>query len=156
MIPRSDERPKTIAVRCNGRHGEGNAQAAISPGHLIVVDDESTDLPRTPPLVKVNPTAGAAVPVRIAKEQPLNGKMTTDNYAAGDVVPYVHCLPGDRVMCRVADEFVATPGAILKGHSDGTFVAHGGTGTALVEVYDNVDLSIDPLTNELLVQCVVL
>jgi hypothetical protein len=143
MIPRTGERPKTIFLKGQGYHEEGKAKAgsAILPGHLLEVDSTSTDLPRSPEIVDVFSTSGGADAVRVAKEDFLRGRTIHDVYAAGDIVPYHHCVSGDVVMLRVADNFSADPGALLKAHTDGTVIAHGGSGTALFELMEVVDFS---------------
>lgn len=143
MIPRTGERPKTIFLKGQGYHGEGKAKAAsaILPGHLLKVDSTSEDLPQLPEIVDVNSTSGSPAALRVAKEDYLQGRTIHDVYDAGDIVPFHHCVSGDVVMLRVADNFSGSPGDLLKAHTDGTVVAHGGTGTALFQLMEVVDFS---------------
>lgn len=147
MIPRTEERPKTIILKqIQHSHEEGRAGVAdILPGMAVIIDsDASTDLPRTPEVLIPNDTAGADVVLRVVKEQKLTGGLVDDAYAVDDVVPYAFVRSGDVFMARVVDEFVGVEGDPLKLDDDGTFVLQGGTGTIVAEVEEDVDFSVDP------------
>lgn len=147
MVPRTEERPKTIILKqIEHSHEEGRAGAAgILPGMAVIIDsDASTDVPRTPEVVIPNDTAGADVVLRVVKENRLIGGLVDDAYADGDVVPYSILKPGDVFMARVVDEFVGVEGDPLKLAADGTFVLQGGTGAVVAEVEEDVDYSVDP------------
>jgi hypothetical protein len=124
MIPRTDERPKTIFLKTRyQKHEEGIAKEGedIMPGMLIQIDASSTDQPRTNPVVIKHATAGGRARLLICKEDFLQGKGIGDVIADGDVVPYLEAEAGETFLARVADDFDATPGTYLQSAGDGTF-----------------------------------
>lgn len=141
MIPRADERGKTILLKTlMQQHDEGRAaEDGILPGMLIEITSDSEDIPRTPPLVQKCTASGTAVRKLICKEDFLQGKGIGDEIDEGDIVPYHECQPGDVVLVRVADDYEAIPGVLLKSAGDGTFEDHGGSGVALFQIENAID-----------------
>lgn len=141
MIVRPDERPKTIIIQSRVMYrseGRAKADADIMPGMLVEVDTQE-DIPRIPPVVKKHATSGGPARRLIALEAFKQGLGLGDVIPDGDIVEMHECQPGDIVLVRVADDFTAVPGTKLKSGGAGTLIAHGGTGTALFEVADDVD-----------------
>jgi len=141
MNPRTTERPNTIALQWDGKFEEGRAQGEIYPGMALEVTTDEAHPQQFPIGVKANSIAGSALPVRIAIEDRLGniantilGKTIETAYAADDLVPYVIPNSGDILQVRVAQNSNFAMGAPLKLHTDGTFIAHGGTGTLVAMV----------------------
>ena len=160
MVPREDERPKTIVLKCdpNSQHEEGRAKAgeAIYPGMLIMVDyAESDDMPRTPEIVKKHNAQGTAVAPRIVKEDRLRGdKIYTDAYDDDDVIPYHHCQSGDVVMVRVAAGSEINEDTLLTSAGNGLLEPAGAGDVALFIAGEKIYLSGDDATDPPLIRAV--
>ena len=149
MIPRADERPRTIGLKWNGMHEEGRAVATgILPGYLIELTDAEDDVPRLPARCIAHNNQGVQVPFRIALEDRLGnkagqiqGKNIDTPYEEDDIVFYVVGLPGDVFQVRVAPQSTWTIGTQLCSAGDGTFEALAGGDIALCEVEENIDFS---------------
>lgn len=149
MIPRTDERPNTIALKWNGHAEEGRAKVdGILPGYLIELATDETDVPRLPATVQVHSAQGVKPRIRIAKEDRLGnvqgsieGRTIDTPYEEGDIVPYVELVPGDVFLGRVAPQYTAVIGTELTSAGDGTFEAVGGGDVALVEIEETIDFS---------------
>lgn len=163
MVPRTGERPKTIVLvgDLNKYHREGRAsEAGIYPGMLIELDSDADDMPHSPPGVSKHTSAGADCPVRIVKEDYLQGKTINDaiDYGLvdgenqGGIVMYHHAQPGDVVLARVASGTNWAVGTQLGSAGNGLFAASGTK--RLLEVAEAYDGSAD--TTYSLVRCEVL
>jgi hypothetical protein len=159
MIPRADERPKTIALQISGPYDEGRSASQgtaadnIGPGCLIELV-ETTDVPRVPSDCQRQSTAGEDCAVRIAVEDRMSGRgpeykggrSLDDLFEDEDIVPFRTLLPGDIALVRIAATADFAQGDKLEAAGDGTFVALA-SGKALVEAYESVDYgaSVDGL-----------
>lgn len=164
MTPRDPQRPNVIDVNCPGaERGEGLCKHGVTtmlPGMLIDIDSTSANRPQSLPVVKLHGTEGADCVFRIAKNDLMRGQglddaftptptdeeIEDDTESEFNFVPWVVPKPDEGVMVRVADEFSAANGTLLKSAGDGTFIAHGGTGKALCQVddEDGPDYTVDP------------
>lgn len=113
---------RTIFQRGLGYHDEGEANAALYPGHVI-------ELMSTGKYRKQS-EAGARAERLIACEDALQGSTIETAFAAADIVPFVACAPGDRVLGRLPAAAVAVAkGDRLRLNGDGCVVQNG-TGLA--------------------------
>ncbi len=97
------------------RHEEGVAGGAITPGHLIMLDD-------TGKYIK-NANDGDACEKLFAIEDALQGKSIDDAYATDDVVSFVIAKPGDVVFAFLGVGEACDPGDLLSSNGDGTLRA---------------------------------
>ena len=144
MIPREDERSKTIFLKPRFQmHEEGQAKDSedIKPGMLIEIDGSSTDLPRSLPIVKKSTANGTKCRLLICKEAFLQGLGIGDVIPDGDVVPFAEAMPGEVFLVRVPADYAAVPGAKLSSVGDGTF-DDAGSDVPLVEVEDTIDWDV--------------
>jgi hypothetical protein len=98
------EYPKTIVLRgeLSERHEEARANAALSPGHIIMKNASNKVLKHA--------TAGGGGQMWVAKERGMFGTPSgtiNDAYAADDLVFYHMPQPSDLLFCRVAAAAVA-------------------------------------------------
>lgn len=162
MIPRDTERPRTIALKTQGHYEEGRAEGAILPGQVIKMVASDAATPTYPMGVVVDTANGVATAMRIAIEHRLGnndsekryGNSVDDAYAADDIVPYIHAVPGDVFLLRVPDNAEYEVGDKLEATGDGNFEIVS-AGVALAEVeeyYDAPNVS----ANTVLVRCRIL
>lgn len=104
---------RTIILKGQGIRKEGEADSAITPGHLIAqASDGKFD---------VHGTAAANAAKTFAVENELAGKEIDDAYADGDRLFYEHCVPGQEVYALVAASAAAIViGDFLESAGDGT------------------------------------
>lgn len=171
MIPRTDERPSTIALQVSGKYEEGRADTdtTIYPGMALELTTDEPNQAQLPPGVKPNSSAGFSGPVRIAKEILLGNPNPTQRFGStlgtaykgelsssgddnvfdnGDLVPYFIPAPGDIYLARVAASSSWTFGSRLQLHSDGTFVALS-SGAAVAQVMETIDFGDDAYSDAL-------
>jgi hypothetical protein len=166
MIPRVDERPNTVRLQWqDSKYEEGRAAAdtTIYPGMALELTDDESGISQFPP--GVTPSSGAVSVLRIAVESLLGGvgnvvegrdiadpylggdsEVITDPveaFLAGELVPYIIPRSGDVFGARVAADGDFTIGEALKLHTDGTFVAQGGTGTIVAVAEETHDFGDD-------------
>jgi hypothetical protein len=157
MIPRDDERPRTIGLKWDGFHEEARATTAtIKPGHLIELID-TPDVPRLPPDCRLR-SSGAAAVLRIAIEDRLGnsagnlaGRDINTAYANDDIVFYVTPKKGDVFQMRVVAGSAWTVGTKMAASTNGTIIAIG-AGVGVAEIEETKDLDA---TDEL-IRCRVL
>jgi hypothetical protein len=103
----------TIRIKCYAdRREEALADAALSPGHLLMKNSTNEVLKNTATTQKL---------VAVAIEDYHQGKTIDDAYSSGDVVSYIHPMPGDVVQLRVAAaEEAIVIGDALQPKNDGT------------------------------------
>lgn len=103
---------KTIALKGGYIRKEGEASAAITPGHLIEFGGAAD--------VRVHATAGGQARRAFALENDLIGRDIDDAYAAGDVVQYGVFVPGAEVYAKLQAAETCTKGDALESAGDGT------------------------------------
>lgn len=129
--------PNKIALVPYGHHEEANAEAALSPGHLVERTSTGT--------VQKHSTEGGLAERRWAKEDALQGKTVDDAYAAADVVSIHDALPGDKVWAYIqAGQDIAIGDKLISG-GDGTLIEDGteASGTTVRQVLAVADEAID-------------
>ncbi len=104
---------KTISLKGDYIRKEDEADAAITPGHLIE---------RTTTGVKVHATIGGAGAKAFALENDLIGKGIDDAYAAGDAVQYGVFVPGAEVYAKLAAGETCSKGDALESNGAGALV----------------------------------
>lgn len=104
---------------------EGQASAALSPGHLVERGGSK--------IFQVQATAKAACSPMFAVENDLLGKEITDAYAANDNVVVAFALPGAEINARLAasasaivanDALEATGDGTVRKFTDGVIIGH--------------------------------
>jgi hypothetical protein len=88
------------------QHEEGILAAAGSPGMNVVMTSATErmkvhTITPGPTAVAAAGSGAAAGPVKLLKEDVLNGRTVDTAYAVGEQVPYHNCQPGDIVQVRV-------------------------------------------------------
>lgn len=117
-----------------GRTEEWPADAALKPGHLVMVNSTSEALKYA--------TAGGDGPIMIAMEDSYQGKTIDDAYATGDVVFVYVAQKGDKLNGRLAAAATAVVvGSALKHDGAGGLMLQGGTGTIIGFAEEAVDNS---------------
>lgn len=116
--------PNTILLKCKGHREEYPADAALKPGHLVVVNSTGEVLKHA--------VAGQRVPVMIACEDALQGKTKDDAFAAADPVPVVTGVKGDVIYVRLQSGQNAAKGDGLYSAGDGTFAVSSVPGASTV------------------------
>lgn len=123
--------PNTVVLRHHGRYSEALAIGICKPGHLLALDSNEK--------VAVHAVPGGKTELLIAREDALQGKLTTDAYAVADVVFFIIALPGTTFLGRLPANCPAVViGQRLCSNGDGTLVPMSGTGRQL---YQNVAAS---------------
>ena len=107
---------KTIVLIGDPRTEESLAAAAITPGDLIA-------LASTGKVARHAVAGGWAEPL-FAKEDALQGKEISEDYAADDIVNYAVCRPGDVINVRIAAATDVTLGAALQSAGNGTLTPY--------------------------------
>lgn len=141
--------PNRIVLKSANRHDEGTAAAALKPGHVVEVTSAST----SPPTVQKQSAYGKRAERLIAVEDALQGKLTTDSFSSGDIVPMVVADPGDEVLLRLPAYAAAVvtgdmlilngDGCVVKGaglsrpyYSNTAVSAAAGTSSATIQAFD--------------------
>jgi hypothetical protein len=103
--------PNTITLKDEGRafRKEGEASAAITPGHLIEFGGGEE--------LRVHSTVGGAARRAFALENDLIGKGPLDAYAANDIVQYGVFPPGAEVWAITSE--AVNKGDFLESAGDG-------------------------------------
>lgn len=85
-------RPRRIHLKktSDPQYDEGRAGATITPGMLIKLNNANAYIPHN--------AADVVAARQFALEDALQGKTIDNNYASGDLVRFVHALPGDHVL----------------------------------------------------------
>jgi hypothetical protein len=164
MVPRTDDRPSTIRLQWqDSKYEEGRAapDTTIYPGMALEPTADEENVAQFPPGVQPNSSAGVDAVLRIAVECLLGGvgnvkegRTVADPYLGGitangeafldgEIVPYIVPKKGDYFMARVATDASFAVGDLLKLHTDGTFIAHGGSGKAVAEAMETHDFGAD-------------
>jgi len=126
--------PKTILLKGAGRHEEYPADAALKPGHLLILNATGEVLKHA--------TSGGVGECMIAKEDALQGKTIADAYAAGDIVMVDIPAPGDWRYIRIPAAAAAiVKGDFLMSNGDGTFVKRTAANHVFFQAEEAVDNS---------------
>lgn len=104
--------PSTICLKGTFERKEGEASAAITPGHLVEFGG-ANDL-------QVHSTAGGVARKAVALENDLIGKGITDAYAAGETVQYGVFPSGSEFYGILAAAETCSRGDALESAGDGT------------------------------------
>ena len=105
--------PETIFLKGLYVQKEGQASAALSPGHLVERGGSKA--------FRKQSTEKGVCSVMFAVENDLIGKEITDAYAANDNVVVVYALPGAEINARVAASATAiVANNALEAAGDGT------------------------------------
>ena len=126
--------PSTIALKGPTRYDDGVAGGAITPGHLIDIDDLSA--------IVVEGTGDKKQSTAFALEYDLIGNGIDDAYVSGDRVKFGLFQPGEEVYALVADGTAAIAlGASLTGSDDGTLKPTVTAGDEIAQALEAVDNS---------------
>lgn len=125
--------PTRIHLKGPGRHEEAVAAGAITPGHLLQLNNAGK--------VVVHATSGGYAERIFALEDALQGKTISDAYASGDLVGYVVAPPGDEVYAFLADGESVVIGDQLVSNGDGTLQKLAGTEKPIAIALEAKDLS---------------
>lgn len=111
----SSTTPKTILLRGHPAGREAIAVAAVTPGHLGIIDSAGK--------IKVHNTAkGVANKIFVREEEYVGGSIDTA-YAIADQVPYWDCKPGDQIYGWLKTGSSVAVGAFLESGGDGSLQA---------------------------------
>lgn len=100
-----------IIIKGSPRYDEANADAAITPGHLIE---------RTATGVRVHPTADGPANALFALSDPSNSKDWDAAYTTGERVAFAACKRGDQVRAILTTSQTITVGDTLGSTGNGT------------------------------------
>lgn len=127
-------RPTRIQLIGEGRHEEGRAAAAITPGMLIALNSAGNLIPHD--------GDGDVAERLFALEDALQGNGIDVDYASGDLVSYAVSSPGDVVFALLGPGESVDPTDKLCSGGDGTLRAAGSGGEHAVAVpLETIDAS---------------
>lgn len=130
----SPDNPKTIELYGQGCQHEGEAAAAVTPGHLVERDANGE--------IAVHSTAGGGGNPHFANEYDLTGRGIDDDYADGDQIIFTTYAPGSSVFALVAAAAPAIAvGDFLVSDGDGTLKKAGLDEVAFAQALEAVDNS---------------
>lgn len=101
-----------IVLKAIGRADEGNAAAAITPGHLLALNSAGAYVPHN--------SAGAQPERLFAVENALAGKGINDAYASGDRIQIHVAAPGDEVSAWLTTSQTVVVGDQLASAGNGS------------------------------------
>src|SRR4051812_48220681 len=102
--------PHRIALIAHGRYDELVGTGTPYPGHLLAINSSG--------LAGVHTVAGGPGPVMVALEDALQGKVITDAFASGDMIPHYLAAKGDVYNFRIAAGQSIVVGDKLKSNGD--------------------------------------
>lgn len=127
------ETPKRIHLLGTGRHEEGRAAAAITPGHLLILDSNGK--------VAVHDDEAGPAERLFALEDALQGRSITDDYKEDEVVGFVVAAPGDVVYAFLAGGEDVDAGDFLTSNGDGTLKKLSNGDVPIAVALEALDLS---------------
>lgn len=109
----------TILLKGDGHHDEGVCGAAISPGEAVRLQADTYYDPETLPQ-----DAASRQPIKVAKEDALQGKTIADAYAEADVLFFYTAQPGDHLhlLVKAGEDIDIGDTLAVEGDGSGKFV----------------------------------
>ena len=111
---------RTIIVKGDPIHKEGDAAEALKPGMLVNFNGAPGKLIK-------HATAGGRAALRVVVERSYIGEDTEATIAIGERVEYVVPRAGDEVFVRLTGASGLNPGDLLASAGDGTLKLAGGS-----------------------------
>lgn len=130
-----NDRPRRIHLKktSDPQYDEGRAGGVITPGMLIKLNNSG---------VYVAHNASGVVAARqFALEDALQGKTIDDNYASGELVRFVHALPGDHILGILAAGQNVQDGTRLVSDGLGSLIAGDTDSDAVCVALEDRDAS---------------
>jgi hypothetical protein len=135
-------RPRRIHLKkgAESAYDEGRAGATVTPGMLIKLNSGAAYIPHD--------AANVVAARQFAIEDPLQGNTIDDNYASGDLVRFVHALPGDHILGILKSGVTITTGTRLASDGAGSLQAADTDSDAIAVALEDRDANDTDITLE--------